>query len=80
MILILEPNIRNSDERFTQLMDHLSGISNIQAQVHDVQGEQQHLTEIYLLGETKKLSAEDMKGLPGVQSVVRISQGLIITE
>jgi len=74
MILILQPNIRNSDERFTQLMDHLSGISNIQAEVHDVQGEQQHLTEIYLLGETKKLHIEDMKNLPGVQSVVRISQ------
>lgn len=74
MILILSPNINNSDERFTQLMGHLNNLPNIQTKVHDIQGEQQHLTEIYLLGETASLNIEDIRSLPGVESVVRISQ------
>jgi len=74
MILILSPNITKSDERFTQLMDYLSDLPNIQTNMHDIQGEQQHLTEVYLLGETSSLNIEDMRSLPGVESAVRISQ------
>jgi len=74
MILILSPNISTSDPRYTQLMDFLATKPNIQTKIHDVQGEQQHLTEIYLLGETSQLDIEEMKNLPAVENVVRISQ------
>jgi len=74
MILILTPNITSEDERYVQLMDYLKTLPNIQSRVHDVQGEQQHLTEIYLLGETSSLSIDDMRTLPAVENVVRISQ------
>lgn len=74
MILILSPNISTTDHQFTQLMSHLSGLSNIQTKVHEIQGDQQHLTEVYLLGQTASLNIEDMRNLPGVERVVRISQ------
>ena len=74
MILILKPNINDTDPRYHQLMSHLSGLKNIQTRTHKVQGEQQHLTEIYLLGETSSLNIEDMRNLPGVENAVRISQ------
>lgn len=74
MILILSPNIRDDDPRFTALMDHLSSLPNIQTKIHEVQGDQQHLTEVYLLGATANLNIEDMKNLPAVENAVRISQ------
>ena len=36
-------------------------------------GEQQKLTEIYLVGDTKKLNIEDIASLPAVEKVIRIS-------
>ena len=42
--------------------------------VHKVQGAQQTLTEIYLIGDTKTLSAEDLHALPGVERVIRVSE------
>jgi len=74
MILILEPNIEKNDSRYQQLMNFLSSLPNVKIREHAVQGKQQHLTEIYLLGETSALSVEDMRNLPGVENVVKISQ------
>ena len=42
--------------------------------MHQVQGAEQVLTEIYLIGNTKALAVEDMRTLPGVDRVVRISE------
>lgn len=42
--------------------------------MHEVQGTEQHLTEIYLLGNTAALSIEQMKSLPCVDRVVRIQE------
>jgi 3-deoxy-7-phosphoheptulonate synthase len=42
--------------------------------VHRVQGAEQTLTEIYLIGNTAALSIQDMRSLPGVDHVVRVSE------
>jgi len=52
MIVILEPNANTSSEEYQQLMHHLSQLPAIEYRVHKVEGSQQTLTEIYLIGET----------------------------
>jgi 3-deoxy-7-phosphoheptulonate synthase len=74
MILILTPNIEPESRAYKQLMDHLSLLDNIQLRVHRVQGAQQLLTEIYLVGNTATIAVEDMKSLPAVDRVVRVSE------
>ena len=74
MILILTPNIEPESPSYKQLLDHLSRLDNIQLRVHREQGTQQSLTEIYLVGNTSAIGVEDMKTLPGVERVVRVSE------
>src|SRR5258707_1233488 len=74
MILILTPNIEPDSETYKQLMAHLSRLPNIQSRVHRQQGVEQSLTEIYLIGNTSAIAVEDMKTLPGVGRVVRVSE------
>ena len=74
MILILKPHIVPESPEFERLKNHLARLENIEARVHQVQGAEQVLTEIYLIGNTKALAVEDMRILPGVDHVVRISE------
>jgi 3-deoxy-7-phosphoheptulonate synthase len=74
MILILTPNIEPENPSYQQLMAQLSRLPDIQVRVHREQGTEQTLTEIYLIGNTSSIAAEDMKGLPGVERVVRVSE------
>src|SRR5712664_224741 len=74
MILILTPNIRPESEVYRQLMAHLSRLPNIQSRVHQEQGAEQTLTEIYLIGNTLAIPVEEMKALPGIERVVRVSE------
>ncbi len=74
MILILKPEIRRDSPEFRSLMEYLGNLSGIQARVHEEHGAQQVLTEVYLIGDTKTLSVDDMKSLPGVERVVRVSE------
>lgn len=74
MILILNPNIEPESEGYQQLIAHVSRLPNIQWRVHREQGTEQTLTEIYLIGDTSTISLEDMKALPGVERVVRVSE------
>ena len=74
MILILSPDLTRESPEFKELMEHLGNIPNIQVRVHEETGAQQVLTEIYLIGETANLSVEDMRSLPGVDRVVRVSR------
>src|ERR687890_473092 len=55
-------------------MAHLSRLPNIELRVHNEQGAEKSLTEIYLIGNTAALSVEDMRALPGVDHVVRVSE------
>jgi len=74
MILILTPNIEPESNTYQQLMTHLARLQDIQLRVHREQGIEQTLTEIYLIGNTSSIPVEDMKGLPGVERVVRVSE------
>lgn len=74
MILILKPNIHPTNNDYQQLMDYLHNLQNIQLRLHHEQGKQFRLTEVHLIGSTEKLSLDDMKRLPAVDSVVRVSE------
>lgn len=74
MILILSPNIDPESESYQHLLSHLSRLQDIRFRIHREQGAEQTLTEIYLIGNTSAISVEDMKGLPGVERVVRVSE------
>jgi 3-deoxy-7-phosphoheptulonate synthase len=74
MILILHPNTDKQGDDYHQLRQHLDGLPDIQVRVHDEQGVEQILTELYLVGNTNALSVDDMSSLPCVERVVRISE------
>lgn len=74
MILILKPHVNPESAEFRQLESHLARLQNIETRVHRVQGVEQTLTEIYLIGHTAALAVEDMRSLPGVDHVVRVSE------
>ncbi len=74
MILILKPYISSETEEFQQLESHLARLQNIEWRIHQEKGAEQTLTEIYLIGNTAALSIEDMRSLPGVDHVVRVSE------
>ncbi|MDH4273961.1 MAG: 3-deoxy-7-phosphoheptulonate synthase [Gammaproteobacteria bacterium] len=74
MILILRPNVTRESDDFRQLSAHLAQFSNIRSRIHEERGEQQTLTEVYLIGNTAALDIDDMRALPGVERVVRVSE------
>lgn len=74
MILILIPDTRHDGAEYKQLLAHLANFSGISTRVHTEVGIGQTLTEIYLIGDTKSLSIEDIGNLPCVDQVVRVSE------
>src|SRR5215212_1523291 len=74
MILILKPNVVPGSNEYLQLMDYLEKLQNIQLRVRREQGAEQFLTEVHLIGNTLPLSSDEMRTLPGVQHVVRVSE------
>jgi len=74
MIVILKPNIDTDSREYRRLESHVKNFQNIEMRVHRVQGAEQVLTEIYLIGNTAALSLEEMKSFPGVDHVVRVSE------
>ncbi len=74
MILILAPNTRTDSDEFRRLEAFLTQMPNVRHRVHQESGEQQLLTEIYLIGDTASLSLEQVAALPAVERVVRISE------
>jgi len=74
MIVILEPNVDTSGDEYKQLINHLTQLPGIEYSVHKVEGAQQTLTEIYLIGETASIDKESIEALPLVERVIRISE------
>lgn len=74
MILILHPNTDKDSGEYKALIQHLNGLKDIQHRVHDEVGTLQTLTEVYLVGQTSPLDIDDMRSLPCVERVVRISE------
>jgi 3-deoxy-7-phosphoheptulonate synthase len=74
MIIILQPDVMPDSEAYQKLMGYLEQLPNVRHRVHTEQGSQQALTEVYLIGETASLNAEEIKHMPGVERVVRVSR------
>jgi 3-deoxy-7-phosphoheptulonate synthase len=74
MILILKPHIEAESREFKRLESHLKNLPNIEMRVHHVQGTEQLLTEIYLIGNTAALSLEEMRSFAAVDHAVRVSE------
>jgi 3-deoxy-7-phosphoheptulonate synthase len=74
MILILAPNTRTDSDEFRQLETFLAQMPNIRHRIHQESGEQQLLTEVYLIGDTASLSLDEIATLPAVERVVRVSE------
>jgi len=73
MLVILHANTEETAEDFKSMWSHLEGLPEIRLQKHKVQGRGQHLTEIYLIGNTTKINLEEIESLPAVERAVRIS-------
>jgi len=74
MILILSDNIDPDSPDYRQLMETLERLPNIKPRVHRIQGTERSVTEVYLLGDTKALAIDDMRSLPCVERVIRVSE------
>ncbi len=74
MILILTPDLNTERSEYKQLLGYLNALTGIEFRVHHVQGAEQRLTEVYLIGDTATLSTDFMRSLPCVERVVRVSE------
>jgi 3-deoxy-7-phosphoheptulonate synthase len=74
MILILNENVDLNGSEFAELMQRLHLLPGIENKVHRIEGELRAVTEVYLLGDTKRLTVEEMQALPCVERVVRVSE------
>ncbi len=75
MLVILRPNTDESSKKFIKTWKYLENLPNVQLKKHIVSGEQQKLTEIYLIGDTSKIDQDQILALPTVERVIRISEG-----
>ena len=73
MLIILHPDTRQDSDAYRTTMQFLENLPGVSMRLHEVQGKQQHLTEIYLLGDTKALDKDQIAALPAVERAVRIS-------
>jgi len=73
MIVILEPHIHKDSEEYSRVIERLKALPNITLRVHQEQGTQQTLTEIYLVGDTHSLNKEEIATFQGVNRVVKVS-------
>ncbi len=74
MILVLAPDTATDSAEFRKLEEFLGRMPNIRHRIHQETGEQQLLTEVYLIGDTASLPMEEISNLPAVERVVRISE------
>jgi len=74
MILILTPDIDTADKRYQELLEHLDNLPGVFYRVHREVGQENVLTELYLIGDTSSLEEADMAALPCVERVVRVSR------
>ncbi|HBA85739.1 MAG TPA: 3-deoxy-7-phosphoheptulonate synthase [Verrucomicrobia bacterium] len=74
MILILTPNVDLKGDEYRRLMDSLASFPGIKNRIHQEHGTEVVLTEVYLIGNTSSLSLEEMRRLPCVERVVRVSE------
>jgi 3-deoxy-7-phosphoheptulonate synthase len=74
MIVILQPNITHTSAEYKAIREFLERLPDITIREHQEHGKQQVLTEFYLIGNTASLPKQEIESLPGVESVVRVSE------
>lgn len=74
MIIVLKPNIDTASREYKRIESHVKNFQNIEILVHDFQGTEKLLTELHLIGNTAALSVEEIRGFPGVDHVIRVSE------
>jgi 3-deoxy-7-phosphoheptulonate synthase len=74
MLVILHPDITPDSSDYQETMNHLRQLQGVEIREHVVEGQQQRLTEIYLLGNTIAIDKDEIEALPAVERAIRISQ------
>ncbi len=74
MLIILQPDVDEQTPAFQFTWNYLNNLPGITIKKHVVRGRQQKLTEVYLVGDTAKLSKDVLAALPAVERVIRISE------
>lgn len=75
MLVILRPNTDENSKQFKKTWDYLNNLPDVQLKKHIISGEQQKLTEIYLIGDTSRINRQQILALPTVERVIKISEG-----
>ncbi|HKJ88480.1 MAG TPA: 3-deoxy-7-phosphoheptulonate synthase [Gammaproteobacteria bacterium] len=73
MIIILKTGINQSDPEYQSLVNYLAAKPDVEIRSHQEHGTQETITELYLIGDTSSLDAEEIAGEPAVERVVRVS-------
>ena len=74
MLLILHPDTDETSEAYRVTLDFLQQLPGIKIKKHLVQGQEQSLTEIYLIGNTQTLDKSELEALPAVERAIKISE------
>jgi len=74
MLLILHPDIDEHSDAYRSTLKQLRRLPGISVKRHLVQGQEQVLTELYLIGDTHTLDQAELEALPAVERVIRISE------
>ncbi len=74
MIIILQPHVTTQSAEFDAIRSYIANLPRVQMRIHEEHGSQQILTEVYLVGDTGSLNSDDIKTLPGVERVVKVSR------
>lgn len=74
MIIILKPDSDKNSTEYRDLTEYLDGLTNITVRMHEERGQQQRLTELYLVGDTLPLDAAYISSFPVVERVFRVSK------
>ncbi len=74
MIIILKPDTDKDSAEYSRLLEYLDNLPNISVRMHEEIGTQQRLTEIYLVGDTISLDADNLRNFPVVERVFRVSR------
>lgn len=73
MIVILHSSIDKNSYDYQHTVSALEALPEIECQIHTYPGKYETITEIHLIGNTSKISKENIEALPAVSRVIRIS-------
>lgn len=74
MIVILHPSLDSQSFEYQYTLRVLQSLPNVEARVQSTEGLAETITEIYLIGDTEKISQDNIEALPGVARVLRLSR------